>query len=291
VVHARETVAHELLRDVRDAVAAALRRLLRGEGRALADAAHHAPRAIGDASVELSALIPIECAARRIRRVLRDARQLEGFRVVERGVAAAVLHRDRMLGGHPVEIMPVERALVLQLRVVVEEPFHPRAGRRLPRLRAQLVHDALDRHEFDLERIAHEHLVEKRRAAGVVVAVREPGHDRHLLRVVRPGALPDQAANVGVRPHGDEPSALRRECLRARQRAVHRVDLGVEHDQVGVRRAGSHPIGLREARVRRGNEARTRDDSGGAGGQKTHEFPAALTITHDGSDDRVAGRA
>ena len=100
-----------------------------------------------------------------------------------------MLHDDRMLGRHLVEVVHVERALVLELRVVVEIALDPRARRRLLRLGAKLLDDARDRDELDLERIADEHFVEQRGAAGVIVAVGEAGHDRHLLRVERLRAL------------------------------------------------------------------------------------------------------
>ena len=128
----------------------------------LPDAAEGAARAIGHAAVELTVRVAIERPARRIRRVLRDAGQLERLAVVERRVAAAMLHDDGMLGRHLVEIADVERALVLELRVVVEVALDPRARRRLLRLRAELLDDAGDRDELDLERIADEHLVEQR---------------------------------------------------------------------------------------------------------------------------------
>ena len=178
-----------------------------GERRPLADAVEHVARAIGHAAVQLTALVAIERSARRIRRVLRDLRELERLAVVERRVPAAMLHDDRMLGRHLVEVVHVERPLVLELRVVVEVALDPGARRRLLRLRAQLLDDAGDRDEFDLERIADEHLVEQRRAARVIVAVDEAGHDRHLLRVERLRAFADEPSDVRGAPDGDEPSA------------------------------------------------------------------------------------
>src|SRR5258708_2027185 len=79
MMNARQTVAHELLRDVRDSVAISLRDLLGREGLAFADAAHCVARAVGDAAIELAIGVAIERAARRVRRVLRDAGHLERF--------------------------------------------------------------------------------------------------------------------------------------------------------------------------------------------------------------------
>src|SRR5215831_7363105 len=86
VVYAGEAVPHELLRDVCEPVAIALRGLVGGKRRPLADATQCATRAIGDATGEVAGLVLVEGTARRIRRVLRDAGQLERLRVVERRV-------------------------------------------------------------------------------------------------------------------------------------------------------------------------------------------------------------
>ena len=68
-------------------------------------------RAIGDAAVEFAVRVFVERAARRVGRVLGDARHLEGFAVVEGGVAAAMVHGDRMIGRNLVEIVNVQRRL------------------------------------------------------------------------------------------------------------------------------------------------------------------------------------
>src|SRR5215831_8107896 len=141
-MYAGEAVPHELLRDVCEPVAIALRGLVGGKRRPLADATQRATRAIGDAAGEVAALVLVERAARRIRRVLRDAGQLERLRVVERRVAAAMQHGDRMLRRNLIEIVPVERPLVLELRVVEEISLDPRSRRGLLRLRFELFDDA-----------------------------------------------------------------------------------------------------------------------------------------------------
>src|SRR5262245_23948747 len=77
VVHAGQPVARELLRDVRNAVAAPF--LLFGSGilRALPDTLENASRTVGDASVQLAIRSFVVRAARDVRRVLRDAGHLE----------------------------------------------------------------------------------------------------------------------------------------------------------------------------------------------------------------------
>jgi len=74
-------------------------------------------------------------------------------------MSAAMLDRDRVLGRHLIEILSSERTLVLELRIVVEVSLDPGARRRLLRLCAQLLNDAVDGHELDLERIADEDFI------------------------------------------------------------------------------------------------------------------------------------
>ena len=105
VVHAGQAVARELLRDVRESVARALLDLRRRERRPRARPAERAPRArsvtrpLSSPFASRSNVPPVG-----IRRVLRDAGQLERLAVVERRVAAAMPHDDRMLLGHLVEV-------------------------------------------------------------------------------------------------------------------------------------------------------------------------------------------
>src|SRR5262249_24769463 len=68
MVHARETVADELLRDVREAVPAALRDLRRGECLATANLVEHGARAIRHPAVQTAVLITVERAAPRVLR-------------------------------------------------------------------------------------------------------------------------------------------------------------------------------------------------------------------------------
>ena len=137
---------------------------------------------------------------------------------------------------HLVEVVDVELAIVLHLGVVEEIALDPRARRRLAGFRAELVDDAGDGHELDHVRIADEDLVEQYVAGRVIVAVDEPGHDRHLLGVERLGPLADERLDVCVAPHRDEPAGLDRERLRLRRAGIDRVDLGVEDDEIGVLR-------------------------------------------------------
>ena len=137
----------------------------------------------------------------------------------------------------------LSQAVVLHLGVVEEIPFHPGARRRLAGFGAQLVDDAGDGHELDHVGIAHQHLVEQHIAGRVIVAVDEPGHDGHLLRIERLGSLAGERLDLGAAAHGGEPSALDRERLRLRRARIHRVDLGVEDHQIGVLRFGRRRAG------------------------------------------------
>ena len=98
VMHGRESVACELLRDVRHPIALALVPVGVTELRALASGIQHAHRAIGHTSGEFPCTILVERPAGGRQRVLGDLGQLERLAVVERGVSAAVAHHDRMLG-------------------------------------------------------------------------------------------------------------------------------------------------------------------------------------------------
>src|SRR5437762_592631 len=101
---ARESVADELLRDVRQPVAVALCALFRRERRATSNTVECVARPIGDAPVELTGGVAVERSARRIRCVPRDARQLQRFVVVERRMPTAMMDDDRMLGRYLVEV-------------------------------------------------------------------------------------------------------------------------------------------------------------------------------------------
>src|SRR5207248_8475502 len=137
--------------------------LLGGECRTRADAVEDTAGAISDAAGELARFVAIEGAARRIGRVLRDMRELEGLAVVERGVPTAMMDDDRMLRRYLIQVVNVERTLILELRIVEEVSIDPCARRCRARLRLELADNARDRHELHLERIADEHLVEQRR--------------------------------------------------------------------------------------------------------------------------------
>ena len=102
VVHAGQAVADELFRDVCQAIAAALVASASAVNVCrLPDAVEHATRAVGDAAVEIAVRIAVERSAWRIRRVLRDVRHLQRLAVVERSVAAAMSHDDRMVQSRP----------------------------------------------------------------------------------------------------------------------------------------------------------------------------------------------
>jgi hypothetical protein len=95
-------------------------------------------------------------------------------------VAATVTHRDRVLARDLVEVVDIERALVLHLGVVEEEALDPEARRRRAGALTQLLDDAGDRDELDLIGVADHHVVQQDRAGRVIVGVDEARHDRHL---------------------------------------------------------------------------------------------------------------
>src|SRR5205807_417939 len=103
--------------------------------------------------------------------------------VVIGGMAAAVADGYGMIARHLVEIANAERARVLHLGVVEEEPLDPEARRRLARLRAELFDDAGDGDELDLVWIPDDDLIKQDRSGRVIVRVDEAGYDCHLTRI------------------------------------------------------------------------------------------------------------
>ena len=98
-------------------------------------------------------------------------------------MAAAMMDADGMFRRDLVEIVNVELAVVLDLRIVEEVAIDPKARGRLLGFGAELVDDAGDGDELDVVGIADEDFVEQDVAAGVIVAIDESRHDRHLLCV------------------------------------------------------------------------------------------------------------
>src|SRR5438552_9202404 len=145
------------------------------------------------------------------------------------------MHDYGMFRRHEVQVADVERTLILELRVVEEVSLDPRPCRSDASLRAQLLDDAGNGDEFDLEGIADEDFIEERRPTRMAVAVDEARHDRHLLRVERLRAAADESSDVGRAPDGDDAGRLHRERFRARKCGVHRIDLRIEHDEIWLR--------------------------------------------------------
>ena len=82
-------------------------------------------------------------------------------------------------------------------------------------------------------------------AAGVIVRVDEAGHHGHGLGVERLRVPAGQALDVAARPDGREAAAGRGERLGTRHPRVHRVDLGVDDDEIGILAAGGLRRSLR----------------------------------------------
>ena len=230
VVHRGEAVAGELPGDVRHAIARALLDLRRRVGGPRADLVEGGGGEIRHPAVQLAGRVLVVGAAHRVGRVLGDAGHGEGLAVVEVGVPAAMADDHRVVRGHFVEIVDVERPLVAQLGVVEEVALDPRARRRLLRPLPKLADDAADADEFDLEGIADEHLVQQHFPAGMVMAVDEAGDHRHAFGIERLGALAGEALDVAGRADGREPPAEDGKRLRPWRSCVHRVDLGVDDD-------------------------------------------------------------
>src|SRR5690349_4687471 len=102
-------------------------------------------------------------------------------------MTATMMDSYRMIHGHPVEVMHVERTLILDLRIVEEIPLDPGTRRSLLGSRPQLVDDAVDGDELDFVGITNQHLVQQR------AAIELPTHSKFLrpranIELVGPGA-------------------------------------------------------------------------------------------------------
>src|SRR5215469_6686901 len=111
-----------------------------------------------------------------------------------------MVYRDRMVARHPIEILDSEPTFILDLGVVVEIALYPVPARSLLRFCPQLLDDAVDTHELDLERVAHDHFVQQVVTNGVIVAIDESRHDGHLPRIEHPGSLTRKRLDLLVRP-------------------------------------------------------------------------------------------
>ncbi len=232
VMHARQPVANELLGYMSRAVPATLLLFLRRELRPHADLVEHGKRLVSHTPAQISAGIAIEGPAGRIARIASDACELERLAVIEAGVSAAMSNSHRVILRHPVQVANVQRPLVLHLGVVVEEAADPVARRRLARFGDELVDDAVDRHELDVERIADDHLVEQRLADRMVVTIDEARHDRHALRVEHLSVLAGECTDLCVAADRNEMAAADCEGFGPGESSIDGMDIRVANDQI-----------------------------------------------------------
>ena len=214
MVHARQAVTRELLRDVRHAVARALLDLRRRVGLSRAHLVERRRREVRDASVQLAVRILVVGAAHRVGRVLRDAGHLERLAVVEIRVAAAVTDDHRVLRWTP------RRDRERSARAC-RSPWCRR--RRSPRPTCPAASSAPSRSLPMMLRMLTNSTsnglptstsFSSAFPAGVVVAVDEAGHDGHALRVEHLRVLAGQVADVARRTDGGEAPARSRQTLR-----------------------------------------------------------------------------
>jgi hypothetical protein len=121
-------------------------------------------------------------------------------------MAATMMHDDRMVLRHLIQVVNIEQAIVPHLGVIEEKAFDPCTRRCLGSFRAEFFDDTVDRHKFDHIGIADDDLVEQYVAGRVIVAVDEPGHDGHLIGVERLGPLANECLHLCGIPHGYEPA-------------------------------------------------------------------------------------
>jgi hypothetical protein len=108
------------------------------------------------------------------------------------------------------------------------------------------------------------------RPAGVIVRVREAGHDGHLLRVDELRPFGGAASDGRGRSDSDEPAIGDCHRFGSRHRRVHRVDARVEHDELGLRLRG---LPGQRAHI---SEPGPRDERRGASRAKGHELPPGV---------------
>src|SRR5215831_20388290 len=121
---------------------------------------------------------------------------------------------DGMFARNLVEIVDIEPTPILDLGVVVEESFHPEAGRHGARFGAQLLDDGIDGDELDLVRVSDEDFIKQRRARRVVMRVDEARNGGHAFRVVDLRSRTGERADVIAVADGRESPGLDREGWR-----------------------------------------------------------------------------
>src|SRR5438132_231136 len=130
--------------------------------------------------------------------------------------------------------MKVNRALVLHLGIVVEETFHPIAGRRFTRPGTQLLHDAIDGDELDFEWIAYQHFIKQPFAHRVIVEIDESRDDRHAASIVTLRTFADEGANLRRASHCDDPATFDGEGFSPGLVRREREYSGIGNDEVSV---------------------------------------------------------
>jgi hypothetical protein len=211
-----------------------------------------------------------------------NSSQFQSFAVVEGRVPAAMMDTNRVFPRDLVEVMQIKGAIVFYFGVVKKMPFNPKARGSFGGLGAELIDDAGDGDELDFKGIADEDAIKQDVAFGVIVAIDEAWHDRHLLGVDRVSALPDECFRLQCAPHEDEAGTLHCKGCRPGHTRIDGVNPGVENHQVGVSRIKVGDVSL-------GNRIRTQQTLGGqaegAGCCQTQEFPAVRTISFHGSSE------
>ena len=226
IVNRRQPARDELLRLIHHRGLTALALLLRRERLDLADALELRQCEIADLPLQLALLVVPEAAAGRIRRVLGDPRELEGFAVQEAGVAAAVHDDHRMIGHRRVEILATQQPLFLDLGVVELERVDPVARWRLRSTLAQRVLDFFDRAQIGVD------VVELLLPARMAVRVDESRRHGHALAVDDLRLLAGKIADVGAAADCDEPSVFDCESFGTRHPVIDRQHVAVDDDQI-----------------------------------------------------------
>ena len=225
VVHGGQPRRGEQPGHVRHSLEASAALLLGAERLASPDRIEHVARELGDAAGQLAAIVAQELSPLRIAGVLVDVRHLERLRVVPAGVAAAVVHGNRVVRNDLVELAAGEDDV--ELRVVEHERGHPLLGRSGRGFSDQRVLQFAQRSDIAVDA---KQLVE---AARMGVRVDEAGRDGRTGGVDDGGPRRDHVADVGRRTDRHESPAADGKCLGAGPGVVDGEHLRVDDGELG----------------------------------------------------------
>ena len=246
-------------------------RLLTLRGRQLGDAAgDEAHRVLAQHATGRAVGQPVDRAARRVRGVAIDARELQGRRIGRAVVAHCLLEPHGIVRRQRVEVGRQDHAALGQLALVPARALNPFATLALRASLADLLRDLGDRLHGRKAKIEAEVLFG---AAGREVAVRvdQTGRDREAFQVEDLRLRPDPGTHGFARPDGRDLAAGNGDGLRHAVARVHGEHLRVQQDGVGKEMI---------SRGRRGQSEMSEPGEGGDGAGNNGKPPPARQQGH-----------